>query len=133
MLFDLEFSGYCFYKEPSIYSNLLQCTFNNGYFFIQKALCWFPSFPSFHFLSQSIFENSETTENFHKLIPWGIKGIYLISSTFLSIVCDQDTTRKVLLKVINDNLPWKLENIFFVVNAKMVLKWKIDCFWAVLQ
>ena len=49
----------------------------------------------------------ETTENFHKLIFWGFNTIYLISSIFLSILCDQDTTLKVLLNVFNENLAFK--------------------------
>ena len=48
-------------------------------------------------------------ENFQKLIFWGIKSIYLISSTFLSILCVQDKTLKVLLKVIKEHLLLKLE------------------------
>ena len=43
----------------------------------------------FLFLPYSIFKNLETTENFQMLIFWGIKSTYLISSTFLSIVCSQ--------------------------------------------
>ena len=59
-------------------------------------------------------------ENFHKLIFRGIKTIYLI--TFLSILCVEDTTLKVLLKVINENLPLMLEGNFFVIKAKIVLR-----------
>ena len=56
-----------------------------------------------------MFENSETTENFQKLIFWGIKSNFLISSTLLSILCVQDKTLKVLLKVIKEHLLLKLE------------------------
>ena len=47
-----------------------------------------------------------------KLIEGGgrLKTIHLISSTFLSFFYDQDG--KVLLKVINENLPFKLESSF---------------------
>ena len=48
-------------------------------------------------------------ENFQKLIFRGIKPIYLISSTFLSIMCVQDKTLKVLLKVIKEHLLLKFE------------------------
>ena len=82
---------------------------NNGCFFIWKAFCWFPAFPGFGFLPQGIFENPQTTENFQKLIFRGIKSIYLISRTFLSILCVQDKILKVLFKVIKDNLLRKLE------------------------
>ena len=41
----------------------------------------------FSFFPYSTFENPETTENFYKLIFRGIKTIYLILSTFLSILC----------------------------------------------
>ena len=58
----------------------------------------------------------------YQLIFQGIKTIYLISSTFLSILCDQDLTLKVLLKVIKDNLPWKLKSSIFVIKAKIVLR-----------
>ena len=61
-------------------------------------------------------------ENFYKLIFRGIKTIYLIWSTFLSILCDQDLTLKVLLKVIKENLPFKLEGSFFAIKAKIVLR-----------
>ena len=47
-----------------------------------------------------MFENPETKENFYKLMIRGINTIYLIWNTFLSILCDQDLTLKVLLKVI---------------------------------
>ena len=56
-----------------------------------------------------MFENLETTEKFQKLIFRGIKSIYLISSTFLSILCVHDKTLKVLLKVIKKHLLLKLE------------------------
>ena len=42
----------------------------------------------------------------------GLKTIHLISSTFLSFFYDQDGTLKVLLKVFNENLPFKLESSF---------------------
>ena len=61
-------------------------------------------------------------ENFYKLIFWGINTVYLIWSTFLSILCDQDVTLKVLLKVIKENLPVKLESSFFLIKAKIVLR-----------
>ena len=50
-----------------------------------------------------------------------IKTIYLIWNTFQSILCHQDLTLKVLLKVIKENLPLKLEGSFFVIKAKIVL------------
>ena len=59
-------------------------------------------------------------ENFHKLIFRDIKTIYLIWSTFLSILCDQGLTFKVLLKVFKENLSFKLEGSFFVIKVKIV-------------
>ena len=47
---------------------------------------------------------------------------YLIWSNFLSILCDQNLALKVLLKVIKENLPLKLEGSFFVIKAKIVLR-----------
>ena len=88
-------------------------------------------FPGFRFLPYSISENLETTEDFHKLIFSGMKTIYLIWTTFLSILCDQDLTFKELLKVIKENLPFKLEGRFFVVKAKIVLRKQRDYFLAV--
>ena len=41
--------------------------------------------------------------NFHKLISWGTKTIYLILSTFLRILYVQNAIYKVLLKVINEH------------------------------
>ena len=64
----------------------------------------------------------ETTKSFQKLTLQGIKTICLISSTFLSILCDQDTTLNVLLEVVNENLPLKLAGSFFVIKAKMLLR-----------
>ena len=87
-------------------------SFSNVHFLIQKAFCWFPAFAGFRFLSWSIFENMETLENFHKFIFRGIKTIYLISTTFLRILCVQDTILKLLLKVTKQNLPLKLESSF---------------------
>ena len=75
----------------------------------------------FSFLSESIFENPETTENFYKLIFRDIKTIYLTWSTFLSILCDQDWTVKVLLKVIKENLRFKLEDSFLLLKPKLYL------------
>ena len=60
-------------------------------------------------MPQSIFENPEAMENFQKLSFWGIKSNNLISSTLLSILCVQDKTLKVLLKVIKEHLLLKLE------------------------
>ena len=79
-------------------------------------------FPGFHFLPYSISENLETTEDFHKLIFIGMKTIYLIWSTFQSILCDQNLTFKELLKVIKENLQFKLEGSFFVIKVKIVLR-----------
>ena len=73
-------------------------------------------------------ENTETTENFYKLIFRGIKAIYLIWSAFLSILCDQDLTLEVLLEVIQMNLPLKFEGTFFVIKVKIVLNNKVIAF-----
>ena len=59
-----------------------------------------------------MFENLETTENFHKFIFQGIKTIYLILSTLLGILYFQNTIYKVLLKVINEHLLLLLESSF---------------------
>ena len=61
-------------------------------------------------------------ENFYKLMFRGINIIYLVWSTCVSILCDQDVTLKVLLKAIKENLPFKLEGSFFVIKAKIVLR-----------
>ena len=63
------------------------------------------------------------------LIFRGIKTIYyLIWSTFLSILCDQDTTLKVLLKVIKENLRLKLEVAFLLLKPKLYLDNKVIAF-----
>ena len=51
-------------------------------------------------------------ENFHKLNSQGIKTIDLILSTFLGILCVQDTTLNLLLKVVNEHLLLLLESGF---------------------
>ena len=82
----------------------------------------------FSFQSQSIFENPETTENFQKLIFSGIKASYLILSTFLGILCVQDTTLKVLLKVINEHL-LLFTIIYIILKVAFWLikpKWYLD-------
>ena len=64
-------------------------------------------------------------KNFQKLILRGIKTSYLILSTFLGILCDQDTTPEVLLKVINEHLllfTIILKVAFLVIKAKMVFR-----------
>ena len=60
----------------------------------------------------------------YMLIFRGIKTIYLIWSTFLTILCDQDLTLKVLVKVIKKNLHLKLEGSFFVITARLYLDTK---------
>ena len=77
-----------------------------------KVFCQFPAFPGFRFLPYSIFENPETTDNFHKLIFRGIKAIYLLLSTLLRILYVQNTIYKVLLKFINEHLLLLLESGF---------------------
>ena len=56
--------------------------------------------------------NPKTTGGFYKLISGGVKTIYLISSTFLDILCVQNTTLKALLMVIKESLTLKLESGF---------------------
>ena len=75
-----------------------------------------------------MFKNSETKENFRKLIFRGIKTIYLIWSTFLSILCDQYLTFKVLLKVIKENLPWSLKVVFLLLKPKLYLNNEVTAF-----
>ena len=70
-----------------------------------------------------MFENPETTENFHKLISRGTKTIYLILSTFLGILCVQGTTLNLLLKVINEHLLLLLESGFSGYYSQ---KWYLD-------
>ena len=53
-----------------------------------------------------------------QLIYRGIKTIYLILSTFLSILCVQDATLKVMLKIIKENLPLKLESSFSCYDSQ---------------
>ena len=96
-------------KLETFSSFLVMVIVNNGCFFIQKAYYWFQAFPGFSFLLLSIFKKLEITENFQKLICRGINSIYLISSTFLSILSVGDKTLIVLLKVIKEHLLWKLE------------------------
>ena len=102
-------------------SFLVVVPINNGCFLIYKFSWRFPEFLGFRFLPQSIFKKAETTENFYKLIFRGMNSIYLIWSTFLRILCDQDLTFKVLLKVTKENLLLKLESSFFVIKPKIVL------------
>ena len=63
------------------------------------------------------------------LIFRGIKTIYLIWCTFLSIFCDQDTTFKMLLKVIKESLPVKLEVAFLLLKPKLYLDKKVITFY----
>ena len=97
-------------------------------FFIQHTLCGYPAFQSFRFLPQSIFENPETTENFHKLIFRGIKTIYLISSTFLGILCDQDLTFKCCSKLSRRTYHLSLKVAFLLLKSKLYLENKVITF-----
>ena len=63
------------------------------------------------------------------LIFRGIKTIYLIWGTFLSILCDQYTTLKVLLKVIKKNLSLILEVAFLLLKPKLYLDNKVIAFY----
>ena len=56
-------------------SFLVVIPINNGRFLIYKFFWQFPVFSGFRFLSQSIFKNVETTENFDKLISQNIKTL----------------------------------------------------------
>ena len=58
----------------------------------------------------------------------GITTIYLIWSAFLSIFCNQDTTVKVLLKVIKENLRLNLEVAFLLLEPKLYLDNKVYAF-----
>ena len=58
-----------------------------------------------------MFENLEFTKNFNQLIFQGIVTIYLISRAFLTIVRVQEKL-SVLLKIIKENLPLRLESGF---------------------
>ena len=69
-------------------------------------------FPSFRFLPYSIFKHTELRDNLDKLICWSIKTMYLISSTFLSVLCVEKETLKTLPKFIKANLILKLESGF---------------------
>ena len=82
----------------------------------------------FSFLGIEHIRKPETTENFDELIFQGIKTIYLISNLFLDILCVQDTTLKVLLKVIHETQHWSLKVAFLVIKAKMVLDNKLVAF-----
>ena len=62
----------------------------------------------FSFFAIEHIRNPETKENFRKFIFRGIKASYLILSTLLGILCVQDKTLKVLLKVVKENLLLKL-------------------------
>ena len=59
------------------------------------------------------------------LIFRGIKTIYLIWGTFLSILRNQDTTLKALFKVIKENLSLILEVAFLLLKPKLYLDNKV--------
>ena len=59
------------------------------------------------------------------LIFRGVKTIYLIWGTFLSILCNQDTTLKALFKVIKENLSLILEVAFLLLKPKLYLDNKV--------
>ena len=80
------------------------------------------------FAKEHIHKPGNHGKNFYMLIFQGIKTIYLIWSTFLSILCDQDTTLKVLLKVIKENLRLKLEVAFLLLKPKLYLDNKVIAF-----
>ena len=67
----------------------------------------------------------ETADNFDNLIFRSDKTIDLIQSSFERILCVQDTTLKVLLKVIHETKHWSLKVAFPVIKAKIVLRYQI--------
>ena len=89
------------------------------------------TFLGFRFLSLEHIQKPGMHGKFHKLIFRVIKTIHPISRAFLSILCVQDTTLKVLLKLVKENLPLKLESGFLVMKAKMMLRYKIGNFLAI--
>ena len=89
-------------------------------FIINKFFVDFRHFRVFAFSHRAFSKTRKPRKIF---IYQGIKIIYLILSTFPSNLCVQDTILKVLLKVINENLPVRLESSFGCYStAKMVLK-----------
>ena len=97
-------------------------TVNNSSILLLKSLLLISSICGFSLLAMEHIRKHGHHGNFRKLIFRGIKTIYLIWSTLLSILCVQDTPLKVLLKVVNENLPLKLEGSFFIIKAKIVLR-----------
>ena len=83
-----------------------------------------PGFPYFA-IEHTVFENTESAGDFHKLTFRGIKAIYLVSSTFLRILCVQDTTLKVFLKVSLRIYCYCVKVAFRVIKTKMVLRYQI--------
>ena len=79
---------------------------------LKMSVFYLKSFLLIFGMSGFSFFTIETTESFHQLIFRGIKTIYLISTTFPGILCVQDTTLKVLLKVITEHLLLLLESDF---------------------
>ena len=99
-----------------------------GAFLFRKLSVDFRHFRVFVFCHRAHSKARKPRENFYTLIFQGIKTIYLIWSTFLSILCDQDTTLKVLLKVIKENLRLKLEVAFLLLRPKLYLDNKMIAF-----
>ena len=83
-------------------------------FFFSSCLVMITVSNDFSYLEGSLFISGifGNHGNFHKLISWGTKTIYLILSTFLGILCVQGTILKLMLKVINEHLLLLLENGF---------------------
>ena len=93
-------------------------------FLLISGISGFPYFTIEH----TVFENTETAGNFHKTIFRDIKTIYLVSSTFLRILCVQDTTHKVLLKVSLNIYCYCVKVAFLVIKPKWYLDTKLVAF-----
>ena len=80
--------------------------------FVLEGSLFISGISEFSFFAIEHIWKSGNHEKFPEALFRGIKSIYLVSSTFLSILCVHDTTLKVSHKVIKEHLLLKLESEF---------------------
>ena len=94
------------------------------FFYLESFLLIFGILGFSFFARENIREFGN--HGFQKLSFRGIKYIYLILSTFLSIFFVRDKTLKVLLKVIKEHLPLKLIETYYRTFLSLKPKWYVD-------
>ena len=94
-------------------------------FWFRKLSVDFWRFRVFVFCHRAHSETRKLRKNFYKFIFRGIKTIYLIWYTFVSILCAQETTLKICSNLSRRTYHLNLEVAFLLLKPKLYLDNKV--------